>query len=169
MSSFQKYKNFDEFEVWKYTPDLLRAFPFLMENITWSWRVRCIMEFFVGYEVYYIKIQEQWAGYCVISSGRNKRYKFSNNTDIIFGRYFIAKDFRGQNLSVKMLNAVLNKCDISYNTAYAYVHDQNIASNKTMKKIGAVEVGKFFIKGLLRNNFEFNSDGDFILYKYEPK
>lgn len=169
LSELIKYKRFDEFEIWKYTPDLLHPFLFDMEPLTWSHRVRCVFEYFTGYSVYYIKINGEWAGYCVVSGGNNPRYKFSTPEDIIYGRYFIAEKFRGDHLAVKMLEKILNECDLTYKRAYAYLLVTNIASMKTLQRIGAVEIQRFDIRGLLRNKLIPNPEGEFALYEYKKE
>lgn len=165
MSRFYYVDKTEDFEVWKFEPDLVHAFPFYMERVALPWRIRCIMEFFVGYVVYYIKKENEWAGYCVVSSGSNPRYDFSSDKDIIYGRYFIAEKFRGQHLAVKMLKKVLDNCESNYEKAFAYLRVSNIPSVKTMEKIGATKIKQFDIKGKLRK-LQDNPDGEFVLYRY---
>jgi len=169
MSQFRCFRKFKEFEVWRFTPDIIHPFPFYLEPITLTWRIRCIYEFFIGYHIYYIRVNDDWAGYCVISSGRNQRYKFSTKDDIIYGRYYICDKFRGKHLGLTMLHRVLHDCDILYKKAYAYLHCDNIASYKTMLMLGAKEKYRFDIKGFLRNKFEKNDDGKFVLFEYMPE
>lgn len=165
MSRFEFIKRNAEFEVWKFIPDILHAFPFYMERVRMPWRIRCVMEYFVGYSVYYIKKEKQWAGYCVISNGKNPRYSFSTDKDIIYGRYFIAEHFRGNHLAERMLREILDNCGLTYEKAFAYLRIKNIASVNTMERIGAKEVKRFDIKGLFRNLYD-NKDGEFVLYEY---
>ena len=155
----------DEFEVWKFSPDPVHAFPFYLEPITRSWRFRCFLEYFVGYAVYYIKKDGQWAGYCVVSNGRNPRYRFSTKKDIIFGRYFIAPQFRGNGLAVRMLFEVLNRCGLKYDKAYAYLRCNNIASVKSIERLGGIKLKRFDIRGLGRRLYDAD-DGEFVLYMY---
>jgi len=166
MSRFEFIRENEEFEIWKYTPDIFHAFPFYMEQVRLPWRIRCIMEYFVGYRVYYIKKQNQWAGYCVVSNGKNPRYSFSTEEDIIYGRYFVAKNYRGNHLAVRMLKEILDNSGIPYNKAFAYVRRSNFASITTMKIIGAKEVKRFDIIPPFRY-FSFHKDGEFILYEYQ--
>lgn len=165
MSDFSFVKLTNEFEVWVYVPDLFHAFPFRMEKIRLPWRIRCVMEYFVGYRVFYIKKGEKWAGYCVVSNGRNPRYRFSTDKDIIFGRYYIAKECRGNHLASRMLKEILDNCGLQYEHAYAYLKTSNTASIHTMKRIGAQEVKHFNIKGLIRSLHD-QDDGEFTLYEY---
>lgn len=168
MSKFSFYKSNDFFDIWKYEPDIFHAFPMRMEPISVSWRVRCIIEYFVGYEVYYIKDKEKkdsWMGYCVISNGRNPRYKFATKDDIIFGRYFIENKYRGKGIAKKMLIAILNDCNLQYKNAFAYLNKSNVVSFNAISGIGGIEVDRFNLKGLFRRVVH-NQDGDYILMKY---
>ncbi len=124
-----------------------------------------MIEYFVGYEVYYIRKNNEWAGYCVISNGKNRRYSFSTSDDIIFGRYMICEPFRGQGLSKKMLKTILMGIDLKYKHAYAFVHESNIPSNRALQKIGCKEIKRFFITGFFRR-LSFDSLGDYILYEF---
>ena len=161
------HKN-DEFEVWKFTPDMIHAFPFYMEKVHLSRRIRCFMEYFVGYEVYYIKKNGEWAGYCVVSDGSNKRYDFSTDKDIIYGRYFIDKSFRGDGLGYRMLKEVLDNTGLKYEKAFAYLKMSNIASLKTIEKLGAVRKYRFDIKGKTRRLYPAEN-GEFVLYEYKKQ
>ena len=165
MNKFEYHHKNDEFEVWKYTPDIVHAFPFRMEKVSRSWRVRCFLEYFVGYSVFYIKKDDEWAGYCVISRGRNPRYSFSTDKDIIFGRYFIDKKFRGNGLAVRMLKEVLNKSDLKYDKAFAYLRCSNTASVKSIERLGGKKVKRFDIKGITRKLYD-SENGEFVLYAY---
>ena len=165
MSKLVFHHRGENFDVWKFTPDLIHAFPFYMEHVSASWRIRCVMEYFVGYSVYYIKIDDEWAGYCVISKGRNPRYSFSTDRDIIFGRYFIDKKFRGHGLAVQMLDEILNHCGLSYEKAYAYLRCSNTASVKSIERLGGRRVKQFDIKGLTRRLYDAEN-GEFVLYEY---
>lgn len=165
MSSFSYLRKNEEFEIWLFQPDLLHAFPFSIEQVTKSWRIRLAFEYFIGTETYFIKKDNKWAGYCIVTNGRNPRYSFSNAQDIVFGRYFVAKEFRGDGLGYRLLDEVLNKSGILYNNAFAYVKKTNLSSMKTILKLGAEEVYRFDIKGFLRR-FHKNDEGEYILFRY---
>ena len=156
----------EEFEIWKFQPDLLHAFPFYMERVRLPWRIRCVFEYFVGYNVFYFKAGDQWLGYCVVSSGKNPRYHFATEKDIICGRYFVAEAFRGRGLGAKILEGVLNNCGVAYERAFAYLRVSNIPSVKTMEKIGAVRLKRFNIKGFARKLYD-DPNGEFVLYEYK--
>jgi len=168
---FSFFADFDEFELWQFTPGLFRAFPFRMEPVSWSWRLRCVMEWFVGYRVFYAKSHgpdARWMGYCVVSSGRNPRYPFASGQDIIFGRYFIAEPFRGRHLAKVLLAHVLDDSGLSYEKAFAYVNMKNVVSQKAISSIGARVVARFDLVGKLRR-VEMAPAGEFVLFQYDGR
>lgn len=167
-SQLTHVKTTTDFEIYSFIPSLLKAFPFEMEKISIAYRIRCILEYFVGYMVFYIKCQDEWAGYCIVSNGRNFRYHFCTADDITFGRYFISPVFRGKSLGVKMLKEVLDNMSLEYSKAYAYVHRGNKASHATVLKIGCVPIDHFDKVGKLRRIVP-NQDGKYTLYCYEKQ
>jgi RimJ/RimL family protein N-acetyltransferase len=165
-SELIKIKDTPDFEIYQFTPSLFKAFPFYLEKITLAYRLRCALEYFVGYKVFYIKKIGIWGGYCIVSNGRNARYYFCSSEDITFGRYFVIPDLRGQGIGLKMIYEVLNNIGIPYRKAYAYVHAGNEASHATLKRLGCIEVGHFDKVGRLRRIIE-NKNGTYSLYFYE--
>ena len=155
----------EDIDVYLFTPSLFKAFPFQMEKVSISNRIRYIIEYFAGYKIYYIKKNSEWGGYCIVSNGRNFRYKFSNKDDIIFGRYFVKPELRGQGIGVKMINRALDKTDIDYKKAYAYVHRGNKASHATVRKLGCYEVGHLTKVGKIRKIMN-SENGEYSLYCY---
>lgn len=105
-------------------------------------------------------------GYCIVSNGRNFRYRFSDKEDIIFGRYYIIPEFRGQGLGVKMIKRVLDKTDFDYRKAYAYVHKGNNASHSTVQRLGCNKVGNLRKIGKMRKII-VSSEGEYTLYCYK--
>ena len=166
-SNLKKVKETEDFEIYVYTPSLIRAFPFRMEKISAAYRLRCIQEYFVGYIVYYIRIGDQWAGYCAVSSGRNPRYFFSTRDDIIFGRCYISPAFRGKGLSKKLVRQVLDHLGLKYKKAYAFVHAGNTPSHALCCGIGCHVVGHFDKVGRLRQ-IRKNENGAYTIYCYQP-
>lgn len=154
------------FEVYEFSPSLLKAFPFLLEKISLPYRIRCIQEYFVGYKVYFLRKDDTWGGYCIVSNGRNARYPFCTGKDITFGRYFIVPELRGREMAVKLISWVLNNPDLQYENAYAYVHAGNKASHATLRKLGAVPVCRFDKVGTFRK-IVMNDNGKYTVYRYQ--
>ena len=166
-SSLKKVTETGDFEVYLYTPSLIKAFPFKMEKISVGYRLRCIQEYFVGYIVYYIRVNGLWAGYCVVSSGRNFRYFFSTSEDIVFGRYYVSPEFRGKHLSNKMVSQVLDHMGLNYKKAYAFVHAGSTPSHALCRSIGCQAVDHFDKVGKLRR-IQKNDIGKYTVYCYQP-
>ena len=164
-SKLKKIDETDDFEIYEFIPSIIKAFPFMVEKISIPYRFRCIQEYFVGYKVFYIRKNGIWGGYCITSNGSNPRYYFGTKEDITFGRYYIVPELRGQGLALKMIYWVLNDSGLKYKDAYAYVHEGNIASHATLRKLGAVPVGCFDKVGRLRR-IVMNNHGKYTLYKY---
>jgi len=168
---FSFFADFGEFELWRFTPGLFRAFPFRMEPVSASWRIRCAMECLVGYRVFYARAHapdNRWIGYCVVSSGRNPRYPFASGRDIIFGRYFIAEPFRGRHLAKVLLRHVLDDAGLHYEKAFAYVNRKNAVSQKAISSIGARVVARFDLAGKLRR-VKMSPTGEFVLFQYDGR
>jgi len=146
-----------------FSPSIFKAFPFRMEKISLAYRIRCAIEYFVGYRIFYIRKDGEWVGYCIISDGRNPRYPFSDSSDIIYGRYYISPDYIGNGIATRMLTDILDDCPLEYRTAYAYVHKGNIASCEVQNKIGAQKIASFNKVGYFRR-IVMNAEGSYTLY-----
>ncbi len=164
-SRFEKFRDCGNFELWFYTPSAFRAFAFKMEKVSWAYRMRMLMEYFIGYRIFYIRRGEDWAGYCIVTDGSNPRYPFSTARDIIFGRYYISSPHRGAGLAAAMLKEVLDHSGLEYEKAYAYIHSGNTASHKTVLKLGAEVCGHFNKVGHFRR-IVMDDKGAYTLYRY---
>jgi len=155
-----------DYAFYKYVPTLFRAFHHRMEPVSVLWRIRCVLEYFVGYAVYYLKYQDEYVGYCVVSNGRNPRYDFSGKEDIIFGRYFIAEPWRGKGLAFYMLDRILNRIETGYRYAFDYIRNDNIASTKTTLRLGATLLKRVRIDPFTKRLVE-SPDGAYSVYVYQ--
>lgn len=167
-SKFNKIGETDDFEIYEFIPSIVKAFPFKLEKISIPYRLRCAQEYFVGYKVFYVRKNGLWGGYCIVSNGRNSRYKFCTEKDITFGRYYIVPELRGQGLALRMIHWVLNSAGLKYQEAYAYVHAGNKASHATLEKLGATPIGHFNKVGKFRRII-MNDNGMYTLYKYRKE
>ncbi len=59
-SELVKIKETPDFDIYQFTPSLFKAFPFRLEKISIAYRLRCALEYFVGYKVFYIKQNGVW-------------------------------------------------------------------------------------------------------------
>lgn len=162
-SQMRKLKHTTAFDLYEFSPSLLKPFAVPMEKNSVSRRIRCVMEFVVGYKVYYIRVDEVWAGYCIVSNGRNPRYPFCTGSDIVYGRYFVLPEFRGRGLASAMVYEILNGINLQYDKAYAYVHANNTASHATIRKLGGIETAHFRKIGKLRR-IKMDENGEYTVY-----
>lgn len=167
-STLIKISDINDYQLLMYTPSIIKAFPFKMDNYSFSYRIRCFLEFFCGYRVFYFKSKETWIGYCIVTNGKNIRYKFCDKDDITFGRYYVRDSFRGNGIGRIMVESVLNLPELEYTNAYAYVHDSNKTSSSLLLKIGCKPVRKFNMVGKLRRIKE-TENGNYTLFCYSQK
>ena len=73
------------FELFEYTPTRLKPFYIDMEPTTIMRRFRFLIDLHYGYKVYYLKKDGVFVGYCTVTSGKNPRFWFAENEDIIVG------------------------------------------------------------------------------------
>lgn len=62
LSNIKMVKGTDDFDVYLFIPSLLRAFPFKLEKVSLANRIRYVIEFFAGYEIFYIQKNGVWGG-----------------------------------------------------------------------------------------------------------
>ena len=107
-----------------------------MEPTTLMRRIRFLIDLKYGYFVYYLQLNQELIGYCTITSGKNPRFWFANDSDIIIGPYYIDVKYRGNGYSTKLVDLVINKCDIMWNNAYAYILNTNTPSIRVIERVG---------------------------------
>ena len=156
--------------IFKYKPSLFRPFYINMEPLTFMMRIRFLLDWYYGYYVYYLCIDNEFIGYCAITSGRNPRYWFAERGDIIIGPYFICESCRGKGYSTLMVDMVINKIQTSWNNAYLYILNTNLASigvvkhlegtllfhvrNTFFRKLIKCENGEYGVYKILKKNFK---------------
>lgn len=160
----------ENFTFYEYTPTLFKPFYINLEPLTLRRRIRLFLAYFSGFKVYYLKENNQFVGYCLVQSGKDKRYNFANKDDIMVGPYFIDEKFRGRKLSVVLLNFVLNKAGIKFNNAYDYIHKGNIPSIKASEAVGFTYYSDANVSRYLRTiTLCPPKKGDFVILRYENK
>lgn len=128
---------FNELELWKYEPTLLKPFYINMEPLSVASRIRFLIDYIYGYRVYYIKHKGNFVGYCTITSGKNHRFWFANEKDIIVGPYYVDDKCRGKGFCKKMVHFVLNGAEKNWGKAYIYIKNSNIPSIRVAESLGA--------------------------------
>ena len=124
------------FQIVKYTPSALKPFYIDMEPTTLMRRFRFLIDLKYGYSVYYLKKGEDFIGYCTITSGKNPRFWFATDDDIIVGPYYVDEKYRGNGYSTMLVDTVIHKCENHWKKAYVYILNTNIPSIKVTEKVG---------------------------------
>lgn len=123
-----------------------------------------------GSRIYYLFLNDEPAGYCMVTRGKGFRHSFANKDDIVVGPIFISPQFRGKGRSILLINTLMNyyKDKYSYSHAYAYIHESNVASNKLFQHFGFRVISKCFISKFLRRVYISEKDNLAIqLYIYK--
>lgn len=158
------------FSYYKYKPKIFKPFYINLEPISFRRRIRFFLAYFSGYEVYYMAKGAEYIGYCVIQSGRDKRYSFAGSNDIIVGPYFIREDFRGRKLSVTLLDVVLKRLAMEFNYAYDYIQKTNIPSIKASCRVGFEYMSDATVTKLTRKLILLEKDcGDYCIFRYRKQ
>lgn len=156
----------NSYEFYKYSPSLLNPFYVNLEKLTFKRRIRLIIAFFAGYCVYYLAQDGKYIGYCLVQSGKDKRYKFATDKDIIVGPYYISDEYRGKKLSIELLNYVLKYSDLKYENAYDYIGKDNIPSIKASEAVGFEYMSDAKISKYLRRLSLCDIQGTYSVYVY---
>lgn len=158
------------YEYYKYIPSFFKPFYIKLEKLTLRRRVRLLIAFFVGYSVYYLVKDDKYIGYCLVQSGKDVRYKFATEDDIIVGPYYIVEDYRGKKLSIELLNYVLRYSGIKYNNAYDYIGKDNIASIRASEAVGFKYMSDANLTSILRRIILCKEgSGEYLIFKHSEK
>lgn len=150
-------------QIFRYEPKALKPFYIDMEPLAIMRRIRFWIDMRYGYAVYYLKRGEEFLGYCTITSGKNLRYWFASDGDIIVGPYYVAEQHRGHGYAAQMADAVLHHCGISWEKAYAYIRNTNLPSIRTIEKVN----GKFLfhVHNTVFRRLVKTDDGEYGVYE----
>ena len=153
-----------KFKLFEYTPTVFKPVYVAMEPLTFFKRLRYLSEYRHGYKVYYLQSGKVIVASCAVTSGKNPRYFFAGNDDVIIGPYYVDPAYRGHQYTYKMLRRIFEKRpDIK--TAYVMIKNTNIPSIKTAQKLGGkliMHVHNTKIKKLIRKE-----DGEYGIYKID--
>lgn len=130
----------DGLELFEYIPTRIKPFYIDMEPITIMRRFRFLIDFHYGYKVYYLKKDGEYVGYCTITNGKNPRFWFASEKDILVGPYFVEESYRGKGYSTKMVDWVIHKCGLSWKNAFLYILNTNIPSIRVVEKLGGTKI-----------------------------
>ena len=156
-------KKTDAWELWKYNPGVFKPFMINMEPLSLLARIRFLIDYCYGYEVFYIKKQDTYIGYCTLTSGKNPRYWFANGDDIIIGPYYVDEKYRGQGFCRSMVQASLYATASEWNNAYLYIKNTNMPSIKVALSIGAEWV--FNVHNTVTRKLVKDDAGEYGVYR----
>lgn len=155
------------YEYYKYSPTLLKPFYVNLEKLTFKRRIRLIFAFFAGYSVYYLVKSGKYIGYCLVQSGKDRRYKFATEKDIIVGPYYINEEYRGKKLSIELLNYILKHSGLEFECAYDYISKDNLPSIKASEAVGFKYMSDAIITKFTRNIKLCENKGQYEILMYQ--
>lgn len=156
------------YSIYKYKPRLFKPFYISLEPLSIPRRIRFLLAYFSGFEVYYIKRSNEYVGYCVVQRGNDRRYTFATESDILTGPAFVKEEYRGKGLYPMFLSFLLNKSGIKYDNAYSYKRKDNYSSIRVSEKLGYKYVFDANITPFLRRiKICEKGLGDFVIYRYK--
>ena len=160
------YKD-EKYEIYEYCPTIIKPLAINFEPMRFVRRIRFLKSFFGKgkYKVYYLKVNGEFVGHCVIQPG-GKRLKCSTEHDIVIGPYFIKKESRGKGYSVPLVKLSLDNCSYPFIYAYDWIEKTNQASIATSERVGFIKVGELNVTRFLRRLIE-KKDGDDYILRYE--
>lgn len=131
-------------------------------------KIRMLIEWiWGGYCIYYAAKGDALLGYVLVAHG-GRRITCSQKEDVVLGPYYTLKDWRGQGIMPKILNAALHDLLDSYANAYCYIKKDNIASINAAAKCGFQIIGQADMKGKLRRLYLTDDENSrFYIVKYK--
>ena len=157
------YENYAQ--LYEFKPSIFSFLAFPMDKLTMIRRFRFLYEYLSGgYKVYYLKIENQFVGYCLVTPG-GRRLKCSTKKDIVIGPYFILPEFRGKGYAKILIRMTFTYCTYHFNNIFCWIHTTNIPSIKTVVACGMNPNGlRLNVEGRFRR-LVLDEKGDFIIYK----
>ncbi len=154
---------FDDLKVLKYQPTALKPFFIDMEPTTIMRRFRFLIDLRYGYSVYYLQKDDELIGYCTITDGKNPRFWFASENDIIIGPYYVDEKYRRNGYSTKLVDAVIHKCENDWSKAYVYILNSNIPSIRATEKVGGKLL--FNVHNTIYRKLIKREDGEYGVYE----
>ena len=154
--------------IYEYTPNPFSLLYHDFEKMTFPRRIRLLMEYFAkgSYKVYYLSVDGNLVGHCVVAYG-NRRLKRSSENDIVLGPYFVDPQFRGKGYAKDIIRLTLANTTMSYRYAYDYINKSNIPSAKATLACGFEKCGELDIEGFLHKLVE-REGGEYDIFRYTP-
>ena len=108
----------------------------LTKRFSISEKIRLALRSLRTYNVYYIIDDGKAIGYCFIKKNYLNKYSFMDRKDVIINPYLVDEAYRGQHLGEKMIQYAMDDMCSQYSTMWAVIEKDNIASIKTVEKLG---------------------------------
>lgn len=153
---------FEDLKVAKYRPTALKPFYIDMEPTTILRRIRFLIDLHYGYSVYYLKKDEEFLGYCTITSGKNPRFWFADDTDIVIGPYYVEDKQRGKGYATKLVDAVINHCETGWKKGYVSIKNSNASSIKVTERLGGQLI--FHVHNTKTKKMIMDENGEYGIY-----
>lgn len=152
-------------KLYEYKPSLIKPLFINFEKMSIVRRVRFLKEYCAPghYRVYYLSINNELVGHCVVTPG-GRRLKCSSDKDIVIGPYFIKKSERRKGYSERIIRLTLQYCSYDYNYAFDWIHKNNIASIKATERCGFTKIGELNVSKKIRRLIETNN-GENNIYR----
>lgn len=157
---------FDGLKVAKYKPTALKPFYLEMEPTTILRRIRFLIDLHYGYAVYYLLNGNEFLGYCTITSGKNPRFWFANEEDIVIGPYYVDEKYRGKGYATKLVDAVINHCENDWKKGYVSIKNSNAASIKVTQRLGGELL--FHVHNTKTKKLVKKETGEYGIYEITP-
>ena len=157
----------DDRAFYEYRPTLSKCLYIDFQKMRLSRRMRLMLEWLNPrhYLVYYLAINEELVGYCIVAPG-GRRLKCSTDKDIVIGPYYIVSTQRGKGYSKEIIALTLKYCNYTYETAYDYISKTNTPSIRATESCGFTSCGELNIIGRFHKLIEVpTGDGTHLIYK----
>ena len=160
----------NDFIFFEYKRSLLNNYIHGIDNMYFQKKVRFLENYIGGGRICYLysKMNESYAGYCMVTFGRCGRYLYSEKNGMTIGPIYLKKEFRGRRLSILMLEKILEYygSNKKVNFAYAYIHRINKQSNALFSRVGFTITSNLKVSKMMRLVYKTDEpDTDYRLYE----
>lgn len=153
--------------LFEYLPSLLAPLALPFEQLRLVCKLRFCYEYLHAghYKVYYLAVDDEFVGYCVVTPG-GRRLSLTTKNDVVLGPYFILPEHRGKGYAKILVSMTLRYCTYDYNIAFDWIHKSNIPSIRISEACGMYVDGKIDVVGRFRK-LVTKEDGPYFIYKYK--
>lgn len=146
----------------EFKPSMVQLFYLDMEPLTVLKRIQFLIDSVYGYTVYYLYIDGEPVGYCTITSGKNSRYTFASDKDIMIGSYFVKDECRGKGYASALVKLVISECKTEWDKGFLYIKNKNVPSIHVAQNIGAKFI--FHARNTRLRKLIRDENGEFGIY-----